>query len=847
MSKSLVIVESPSKAKTINKYLGKDFKVIASVGHIKDLPKKGLGVDVENDFEPTYEVMPGKEKVVREIREAAKEAETVFIATDPDREGEAIGRHIAELVTSGRGQSKKPIFRVMFNEITKAAVQEAFKTPGSINEHLVDAQQARRVLDRLVGYKVSPLLWDKVRRGLSAGRVQTVAVRLVVEREREVQAFVKTEYWSIIANLSAKLPPAFDARLYKIDALTVKTGGFDDGVRKNEVHIGDQETAQKILTELEGARYVVSEVTTKEKKRNPVPPFITSKLQQEASRKLRFSAKRTMQIAQKLYEGKDLGSEGAVGLITYMRTDSTRVADSALGEVRDFINKQYGPRYMPEKAIFYRSKKDAQDAHEAIRPTSAERTPDSVAPYLEKDELALYRLIWQRFVASQMMPALFDQTTIDIAAAEKYLFRATGSVIKFDGFLAVYEEGKDEKDEEDEERAAKLPKVEKGEQLGLNSLTPNQHFTEPPPRYTEATLVKALEEKGIGRPSTYASIMSVIQDREYVEKLEGKFHPTELGTIVNDLLVESFAELFNVEYTARMEEQLDEVEDGAILWTQALRGFYDKFTVDLASAQKHMRDIKRQEIITDEVCDKCGAKMAIKFGRFGQFLACTNYPECKNTREIAKPAGATGGASEATGEAAAENPYADEVCEKCGKPMSLKRGRFGQFLACTGYPECKTTRKITKSGAAAAPPKLLDELCPECQSQMSIRQGPYGEFTACSRYPECKYIKRETTGVPCAREGCKGEILVKKSKRGKYFYGCSEYPKCDAVFWDKPIAEVCPQCAKPFVLEKYNARKDETIQYCSDEACGYRTGDAPAPAKKKPAAKKKRATKAASE
>ncbi len=844
MSKSLVIVESPSKAKTINKYLGKDFKVIASVGHIKDLPKKGLGVDVENDFEPTYEVMPGKEKVVKEIKEAAKEAETVFIATDPDREGEAIGRHIAELVTSGRGQAKKPIFRVMFNEITKAAVQEAFKTPGSINDHLVDAQQARRVLDRLVGYKVSPLLWDKVRRGLSAGRVQTVAVRLVVEREREIQAFLKTEYWSIIANLSAALPPAFDARLHKVESLTVKTGGFDEGVKKSEFHIRDEETARKILGELEGARYVVSEVSTREKKRNPVPPFITSKLQQEASRKLRFSAKRTMQIAQKLYEGKDIGSEGTVGLITYMRTDSTRVADSALGEVRDFINKQYGGRYLPEKAIFYRSKKDAQDAHEAIRPTSAERTPDSVAAYLDKDELALYRLIWQRFVASQMMPALFDQTTIDIQAAEKYLFRATGSVLKFDGFLAVYEEGKDEKDEEDEERAAKLPKVEKGETLNLNALTPNQHFTEPPPRYTEATLVKALEEKGIGRPSTYASIMSVIQDREYVEKLEGKFHPTELGTIVNDLLVESFADLFNIEYTARMEEQLDEVEDGALVWTQALRGFYDKFTVDLTAAQQHMRDIKRQEIITDEVCDKCGAKMAIKFGRFGQFLACTNYPECKNTREIAKPAGATGG-GEASAEPA-ENPYADETCEKCGKPMALKRGRFGQFLACTGYPECKTTRKITKSGAAAAPPKILDELCPECQSPMSIRQGPYGEFTACSRYPECKYIKRETTGVPCAREGCKGEILVKKSKRGKYFYGCSEYPKCDAVFWDKPIAEACPQCGKPFVLEKYNARKDETIRYCSDETCGYRTGDAPpAPAKKKAPAKK-RATKAAS-
>lgn len=844
MAKSLVIVESPSKAKTINKYLGKDFKVLASVGHIKDLPKKGLGVDLDNDFEPTYEVMPGKEKVVREIKEAAKEAETVFIATDPDREGEAIGFHLAEIVTSGRGNSKKPIFRVMFNEITKTAVQDAFKQPGQIDQNLVDAQQARRVLDRIVGYKVSPLLWDKVRRGLSAGRVQTVAVRLVVEREREIQAFVKTEYWSVVANLSAQLPPAFDARLYKIADKTVKTAGFDDGVKKSEVHITDEGMAQQILAELKGAQYTVADVSTKEKKRNPVPPFITSKLQQEASRKLRFSAKRTMQIAQKLYEGKDLGKEGAVGLITYMRTDSTRVADSALGEVRDFIGKQYGPNYLPEKAIHYRSKKDAQDAHEAIRPTSADRTPDSVAPYLDKDELALYRLIWQRFVASQMMPAIFDQTTIDITAAEKYTFRATGSVIKFDGFLAVYEEGKDEKDDDDDERAAKLPKVTKGEQLKLNSLTPNQHFTEPPPRYTEATLVKALEEKGIGRPSTYASIMSVIQDREYVEKKENKFFPTELGTLVNDLLVESFADLFNVTYTAQMEANLDEVEDGKLKWTQALHGFYNKFTVDLKSAQQHMRDVKRQEIITDEVCDKCGSKMAIKFGRFGQFLACTNYPECKNTRELAKPQGATGEA-EASAEAA-ENPYANETCQNCGKPMTLKKGRFGQFLACTGYPDCKTTRKITKTGAVAAAPVPIDEYCPDCGSQLAIRQGPYGEFTACSRYPECKFIKRETTGVACPRPGCKGEIIVKKSKRGKVFYGCSEYPKCDAVYWDKPVAEPCPQCNAPFILEKYNAKKDETTKHCATEGCDFKTGGAvTAAAPKAKKAASKRSSKAA--
>lgn len=837
MAKSLVIVESPSKAKTINKYLGKDYKVIASVGHIKDLPKKGLGVDVENNFEPTWEVMPGKEKVVRELREAAKAAETIYIATDPDREGEAIGRHIAEEV-GGRGKNKRAVYRILFNEITRSAIQEAMKHPGQINDNLVDAQQARRVLDRLVGYKVSPLLWDKVRRGLSAGRVQTVAVRLVVEREREIQAFVKTEYWTVTASLAAQLPPNFDARLYKVADQTVKTSGFDQGVRKTEFHITDEATAQKILAELAGARYVVSEVGTKEKKRNPVPPFITSKLQQEASRKLRFPVKRTMQLAQKLYEGKDIGSEGTVGLITYMRTDSTRVAEGALAEVRDFIGERYGANYLPEKAIHYRSKKDAQDAHEAIRPTAVARTPESLAKYLDKDELALYRLIWQRFVASQMMPAIFDQTTIDIAAGEKFIFRATGSVVKFDGFLAVYEEGKDEKDEDDEERAAKLPQVEKGEQLQLNSLTPEQHFTDPPPRYTEATLVKALEEKGIGRPSTYASIMTVIQDREYVERVEGKFRPTELGTIVNDLLIASFEDLFNVAYTARMEEELDEIEDGKLKWTAALKEFYGKFTKDLTAAQKHMRDVKRQEIITDEECEKCGSKMAIKFGRFGQFLACTNYPECKNTRELAKPATANGDGAEVTAEAA-ENPYAEETCENCGKPMTLKKGRFGAFLACTGYPECKTTRKLTKSGAVAAPPKMLDEACPECGSLLAVRQGPFGEFTACSTYPTCKYIKRETTGVPCPRAGCKGEIVVRKSKRGKIFYGCSEYPTCDAVFWDKPVTEACPQCQAPFLLTKYNAKKEETVKYCQAEGCDYKSGGmSPEGGAKAPASKR---------
>ncbi|HXU10088.1 MAG TPA: type I DNA topoisomerase, partial [Blastocatellia bacterium] len=546
MSKSLVVVESPSKAKTINKYLGSGYKVVASVGHIKDLPKKGIGIDFDNNFEPTYEVIPGKEKVIRELKSAAKDADTIYVATDPDREGEAIGWHIKEEL-EGRGKSRKTVRRVMFNEITKKAIQESFKHPTDIDENLVNAQQARRLLDRIVGYQVSPLLWDKVRRGLSAGRVQSVALRLVVEREREIQAFITTEYWTIGANLSAKLPPAFDARLLRVDEKTVKASDFAEEVKATEIHIKEEQQAKDLLADLEKQTFIVASVTTKEKKRNPVPPFITSKLQQEASRKLRFPVKKTMQLAQRLYEGIEIGGDdGVVGLITYMRTDSTRVADSALGEVRDLITSQFGPEYLPEQAVFYRSKKGAQDAHEAIRPTSAMRTPDSVAQFLGKDELALYKLIWQRFVASQMMPALLDQTTIDINAGARYLFRATGSVIKFNGFLAVYEEGKDEKDSDDEEQAHTLPLVEEGERLTLNSLADEQHFTEPPPRYTEATLVKALEEKGIGRPSTYAAIMTVIQDREYAERREGRFFPTELGIIVSDLLVESFDDLFNV-------------------------------------------------------------------------------------------------------------------------------------------------------------------------------------------------------------------------------------------------------------------------------------------------------------
>ena len=836
MAKNLVIVESPAKAKTINKYLGKDYLVKASIGHIKDLPSKGLGVDVEHDFEPTYELIPDSKKrnnkrIVAELKKAAKEAEAIYLAADPDREGEAICQHLKEEIVPKR--PAKPAFRVMFNEITKRAVNEAFENPKQIDENLVEAQQARRVLDRLVGYKVSPLLCRTIGGRLSAGRVQSVALRMVVEREREIEQFVKTEYWTIGANLSAHLPPAFDARLFKVGEQTVKTGGFDQELKKSEILIQDQAQADGFVAEAQQQSFVVNEVTTKERKRNPVPPFITSKLQQEASRKLGFPVKRTMMIAQKLYEGIELGSEGSVGLITYMRTDSTRVSDAALGEVRDYINQQYGNNYVPEKAVHYRSKKDAQDAHEAIRPTEVARTPESLAQFLKPEELKLYRLIWQRFVASQMTAAIFDQTTIDIQAG-RFIFRATGSVQKFDGFLKIYQEGRDEKTEDDDEAELSLPRVEQGETLKLNSITPEQHFTEPPPRYTEATLVKALEEKGIGRPSTYAAIMSTIQEREYVEKLQGRFHPTALGKTVNDLLIEGgFADLFNETYTARMEEELDEIEDGKLEWTKALREFYKKFEGDLKEFQVYIKDIKEKNVPTDEVCLKCNTPgMVQKWGRFGPYLKCLS---CEATRdaEPATPAGADGAG--ATAEAGANGEEAEpEVCELCGKPMQMKRGRFGPFLGCTGYPECRNIRKIGKTGVAAPPPVPLDEKCPVDGAQLVKRFGRFGEFISCSNYPKCKYIKQETVGVSCPRPGCKGEIVVKKSKRGKAFYGCSEYPNCNIVYWDKPVSDTCPQCNAPFLLEK-TTKKQGTFRYCADEACGYRSNEAAEPIVKPPA------------
>jgi DNA topoisomerase I len=672
--KSLVIVESPAKANTINKYLGSDYVVKASLGHVKDLPKSKLGVDVEHDFEPVYDVIPGKEKVIKELRAAAKSANRILLAADPDREGEAICQHLKEILDG----SKAEILRVLFNEITPKAIRAAVENPGPINQHVVDAQQARRILDRLVGYQISPLLWDKVRRGISAGRVQTVALRLIVEREREILAFKQKE-------------------------------------------------ADHVLDVVKSSEFLVESVVTKEKKRNPVPPFTTSKLQQDAARRLRFTVKKTMMLAQRLYEGVELGAEeGRIGLITYMRTDSTRISDDAMQMVRSYVSDVYGGPYLPEKPVVYKSKKDAQDAHEAIRPTFVGRRPDDLKAFLSEDELKLYRLIWTRFVASQMNPAVYDQTTVDISAKD-YTFRASGRVMKFDGFLAVYEESADEDAkplQPDDEQDITLPPLKQGEKLKLIDITPKQHFTEPPPRYTEASLVKTLEEKGIGRPSTYATILTTIQDREYVTRDQGKFRPTELGTVVTEMLVKHFEDIFDIQYTARMEEELDEVEEGKMTWVQALAEFYKKFEKDLKKASKDMENLKKQEIPTDEKCEKCGSPMVIKWGQFGRFMACSGYPECKNTKEIT-----TDEAPKEGGEAAGENAE-PEPCENCGKPMALKRGRFGQFLACTGYPECKTTRKIAAGTKTPKKPDvILDEVCPQCgQAKMVLKEGRFGEF-----------------------------------------------------------------------------------------------------------------------
>jgi DNA topoisomerase-1 len=851
MARSLVIVESPAKAKTINKFLGKGFVVKASMGHVRDLPKKTLGVD-EKSFAPTYTALPEKKKTLTELKKAAKDASAIFLAADPDREGEAICWHLKEELSK---DSDVEFRRVLFNEITKKAIHAAFENPREIDANKVDAQQARRILDRFVGYKISPLLWDKVRRGLSAGRVQSVALRIIVEREREIKAFVPREYWSLTAGLWGGEAPVFAAKLF------AKSGKKIDVVSREEMtralgELGWEVTAAKPASEdvsslildvtpnrPDAVPFKVAKLQSQEKKKNPPPPFITSKLQQDAARQLGFPVAKTMRLAQGLYEGRELGDAGTVGLITYMRTDSTRTSDEALDAVRSYIEGTYGRDSLPKEPRRFKVGKAAQEAHEAIRPTLLEFPPEGVQAFLGRDEFRLYQLIWNRFVASQMETALFDTTRADIEAGA-YTFRATGSVLKFAGWLAVYHEGKDEDAPADDARAAdveaddeeerRLPVLKEGQVLDLRSLLPRQHFTSPPPRFSEATLVKELEENGIGRPSTYAAIIATIMDRNYAEKDKGRFFPTELGLLVNDLIVTSFGDVVDVGYTARMEEDLDAIEEGRLNWVDALREFQKKFEVDLARAKTEMRDVKREAIPTDQVCEKCGKPMVLKWGRFGQFLACSGYPECKNTREIGSvsagdapeevSAGAPAAAARATVKAAAPDPIEKEAepCQKCGRPMVLKRGRFGAFLACSGYPECKTTRKIvvSKEGKAEAKPEvLLDEACPKCGNKLAVKQGRFGEFTACSNYPKCKYIKMKETGVPCPECG-KGQIVERKSKRGKVFYGCDRYPDCSFVLWNKPVAKACPDCKNPYLVEK-TTKKDGRRLICEQEGCGY--------------------------
>ncbi len=800
MSKSLVIVESPAKAKTINKYLGKDFTVEASLGHIMDLPKNKIGVDLtEGTFEPELIVIPGKEKVVERLRKLAKASDSVYLAPDPDREGEAIAAHLADVLRTS--VKKSAIHRVTFNEITPKAVKAAFADARAVDQNLVDAQQTRRVLDRIVGYQISPLLWDKVRRGLSAGRVQTVALRLIVEREQEIKAFNPVEYWTIDASLHpSPQGQEFTARFVGIDGERARVETVD------APSLPDQKLTDKTVAQLNKAVWSVRSVDRKERKRNPAAPFTTSKLQQDASRQLGFNVKRTMGVAQRLYEGVELGSEGAVGLITYMRTDSTRVSQDAVTAIRGWIKGKLGEAYLPVSANVFKSKKDAQDAHEAIRPANPELHPDDIRKYLSDEQYKLYKLIWQRFAASQMMPAVYDQTTVDIVAkADKgYDFRVTGSVLKFDGFLKVYEEAKEKKDEDDESLSNKLPALNAGDMLVLEELKPEQHFTEPPPRYNEASLVKELEERGIGRPSTYASIINTIQDREYVQKMggrNGRFVPTEIGTVVTGLLVKNFPYIFDTKYTARLEEELDDIEDGKEKWTDLLNGFYGHFEEELAEAGENMEDIKRMEKPTDQVCDLCGSPLVLKWGKFGSFYACSAYDKkkpgsCTFTKENfeAKPNLTLPGG---------EEEQQEEYCENCGRVMVLRNGPWGPYMACPGYnedPPCKTVRRLHQK-QQQKPPQPLDEKCPKCGEQLVLRNGQYGEFVSCSAYPKCKYIKQNTIGVKCPV--CHvGEVVEKKARRGNLFYGCSEYPKCTFTANYRPVDKPCPECGSPYLLEK---------------------------------------------
>ncbi len=867
MAKSLVIVESPAKAKTINKYLGSDYVVEASIGHIMDLPKNDIGVELKKrTFEPTLIISPGKEKVVDRLKKLASKADMVYLAPDPDREGEAIAAHLfMQLQPMVKDKSK--IKRVTFNEITQKAVKAAFLKARDVNEDLVDAQQTRRVLDRLVGYQVSPLLWDKVRRGLSAGRVQTVALRMIVEREREINAFVPVEYWTVNASLKTGQGQQFGAKFTGIDGEPARVAnGVDKDGREMFLSgaLPNEAETIKVVGQLEKAAWSVASVERKERKRNPTAPYTTSKLQQDASSRLGFNVRRTMGVAQRLYEGVEIGKDGTVGLITYMRTDSTRVSADSIAEAREYVQKKHGARYLPATAIDYKGKKDAQDAHEAIRPTRVDYTPESIKGSLSDEQYRLYKLIWEKFVSSQMVPAVFDQTTVEIAAKadRTYDFRVSGSILKFDGYLAVWQNASED---------TILPDVAAGENLEMEGLDPEQKFTDPPPRFNEASLVKVLEEQGIGRPSTYASIINTIQDRDYVKKIGGKFVPTEIGTVVTGLLVKNFPYIFDAQYTAKLEGELDAVEDGAEKWTDLLNGFYDHFEKELLFAGTNMEDVKRMEVLTDEKCEKCGSPLILKWGKFGSFYSCSAFsktkpmtiaagPWKKDPKEIvkkvtaafsfplevkamtedmtdsSKPVTDSKGFVAAVNDAQArvaegiskkvvveqvscdftkENfaakpdlsaPGADDVpeeefCDNCGRVMVLRNGPWGPFMACPGYnddPPCKTIRKLTQK-AQTKPPVQLEETCPKCGKPLLQRDGQYGEFIACSGYPKCKYVKQDLLEVKCPKDG--GDLAARKTKRGDVFYGCVNYPKCDFASNLKLVNETCPKCDSAYLLE----------------------------------------------
>ncbi len=748
MNKTLVVVESPAKARTIKKYLGSGYDVEASVGHVKDLPRQAekedssgkpngatrgpvLGVDVEHGFKPHYQVIPGKEKVIKQLKQAAQKADKVYLATDPDREGEAIAWHLSHEL----GKPADRIYRVLFNELTEKTIKEAIASPLRLDENKFNAQQTRRILDRIVGYQLSPLLWEKVQYGLSAGRVQSVALKLIVDRQNAIDTFVPQEYWSITASLEAAVPPPFDAKL-------VEQGG-------KKVEITNASEAAELAKSARQNPFIVTDLKRRERTKRALPPFITSTLQQEASRKLRLASNRTMRIAQQLYEGIELGNQGSVGLITYMRTDSPRIAAEALTAVRAYINEVYGSKYLPEKPNLYKGKKSAQEAHEAIRPTSMELTPEKVAKFLDKNQLALYTLIWNRFVASQAAPAVFDLTTLSIGSGE-LLFRVTGSVMKFDGFLKINGQIKESEGEskngEKEDAQRELPPLKQGDVIALKRLSPRQHFTQPPPAFNEASLIKELEDKGIGRPSTYAETVTTIQKRKYVELQDRKFRPTLLGRIISGLLVDSFPKLLNTDFTAEMESSLDLIEEGEVSWTETLEDFYVPFQSSLQQAKKSMKNIKRDGILTQEPCPECGHSLLVRSGRYGLFMGCSEYPECEYTRNIS---------TEAT---PAKDPIpTDEICE-CGASMVIRDSRSGPFLSCSRYPECKRARPIS-------------------------------------------------IGVKCPKCGL-GEMAQRRSRRGKTFYSCTRYPECDYSLWNKPVAVPCPneKCDSPIMEERFSKK-----------------------------------------